>query len=158
MSDPEVQLKRNIENAAKNSADVLKQSKEKILADIFFYSKDLLSQFPNDRVTNTIAHFSALLVKLSEDADKLQKRIFRLSWAMFILSVAMLVLASTQLFVQINQIPSQKNDYTQQYNNIKDANDKQQPTVPSKAIPKMKQHISTSDLKNDPTSRSTATR
>jgi hypothetical protein len=89
------------------------QPKEKILSDIFFYSTDNLTQLPNYRVTNTIAHFSALLVKLSEQADKSTRTIVRLTYAIVFLTIVLLLITAIPVIKDFMK-PSEQPDFKKQ--------------------------------------------
>lgn len=75
MIDIDEQLKRDRERESQNALDSLKMSDEEILKEIFICSNDHLGHNQSTRISRSLAHFSALLISLSRQADESTKKI-----------------------------------------------------------------------------------
>jgi len=89
MSDPYYDSKRKV---AENEAELdLKKSIQHLLVDVHDESLDA-RQPDAQRLGRVIARFASMLSVLSEQSDKLTRRIVRLTWSLAILTVALLIL------------------------------------------------------------------
>lgn len=115
------QLQRDRKREEKTALDLLQKSDEELLKEIFFCSSDLLSHGPTTNISRTIAHFSALLVKLSRQAEestkqtiKLTKQLYYLTWFIAILTAILLLLGFFE-FPKKSIFGNQKINQTSQY-------------------------------------------
>jgi hypothetical protein len=94
MTDPDKELKANKKIAWDRATEYLNKPNESLIAEIFFHSKDKLTQNPDERVSTTLAIFSSLLVKLSWQAEESTRKIVRLTLAIVFLTVVLLMVTS----------------------------------------------------------------
>jgi hypothetical protein len=86
---------------AKIDAEVAAASKKppEILQSIHEVVFDF--EIPNDvKITRTMARFATLLVNLSEQADKITRKLVCLTWALVFLTVALLVVEAIRIWHQ----------------------------------------------------------
>jgi len=116
----ENQLKNIRERGAKFAQDSINQSNEKILEDIFTSAHDGYSYMnPTERISPTIANFSALLLNLSKQAEKSTRTIVRLTWAIVFLTIILLFATILLVKKEYDDKPNLTNTTHQETNEAK---------------------------------------
>lgn len=126
------------EAATKLAKDSLQRHEDDLLKDIFHQYNIAFSSNNPSQIHRTLAYFSALLIKLSRQAEESTKKMIRLTWALFGLTVALLVVAIVQIVIfkqdaNTNIHREQKQEYQQQQTENKPVRPIQ-PLPPNKPI------------------------
>jgi uncharacterized protein (DUF927 family) len=124
-------LKEN-EIAEKLATDSLERHEKDLLKDIFHQYNIAFSSNNPSQIHRTLAYFSALLIKLSRQAEKSTKRIIHLTYTMLFVSVVLLFITAWQLITALQTTkkpiivylkPNEPNNQTDQKENTKTIHD-----------------------------------
>ena len=144
MIDPDKMIESDRATSTKDAQEALNKNNKKLVEEMFYVSIDcLFHPEPDKRISKTMALFSALLVNLSEQAEKTAKTIKYLTWALLAFTVALLFIGIIQIKVAQNSNANSNTDQTKDNNGKIQTNQTRlqsvQPLPPSPVIPEKKQ-------------------
>lgn len=105
MTDINKLLQQARDRESQNAIDALKMSSADILKEIFICSNDHLGHNQSTRTSRSLAHFSALLIILSRQADESTKKIVSLTKTLAYLTWVIAVFTAILLFVTFFEVP-----------------------------------------------------
>lgn len=114
------------EPSSRKAKEALQQHDEDLLRDIFHQYNIAYSKNDPIQINLTLAYFSALLIRISRQAEKSTRRIIDLTKALLGLTVALLIVSIVQIVIFYQNVNTTTHrEQTQEYRQQQKAENKQ---------------------------------